>query len=76
MNQVNGPADPLDAGARAVPMCGRTRGLAAGARGCEAAAVGDARPLSEGTKREQPETDHLELHALLQQEVTQHTERQ
>lgn len=65
-NQVYGPADPLDAGARTVPICGRTHGVAAGAGGWEAAAVGDARPLLERTKREQPETDHLELHTLLQ----------
>lgn len=64
--QVYGPADPLDAGARTVPISGRAHGLAAGAGGWEAAAVGDARPLSERTEREQPETDHLELHTLLQ----------
>lgn len=65
MTQVYGPADPLDAGARTVPQT-RTHGLAAGAGGWEAGAVGDPRPLPERTKRGQPEKDHLELHTLLQ----------
>lgn len=65
-HRVHGSADPLDTGARTVPVSGRTHGLAAGAGGREAAAVGDARPLFERTKREQSETDRVELYTLLQ----------